>query len=170
MGSDLHPISIGGRTPLLDLIRVGIVDVGLGEETKPTQKLLDSWIECLHEAGVDLEEYGQVELDLFNGGLVDLSFPVYQRCTKYALTRLAWGPSPSDWEVQLEEQEEEYDMPGGWIEEDQDESNGNEKGGTEDSVDEEEDEEEGFVTGSEGNQDDSEEDADNEETAQEGHE
>ena len=169
MGSGLHPISLDQMTPLSDLLRVHIHIDDVKEEIIQTQKLLESWIECLHEAGVDLEEYGHIEADLYERGLVDWTFRIGETSTKMNMTRLAWGPSPSDWKIQLEVLEEEYDMPGGWIEEDQDESNRSEKGGTEDSSSEAE-EEEGFVTGSEGNQEDAEEDADNEETAQEGHE
>ena len=94
--------------------------------------LLEIWLEDLQISGIDLDEYGRVEYACF-----------IEFCNKHFFRRRKWdddsqcwreiagldiasfiyGPSPSDWEIKLKEVEETYEIPGGipggWVEEDQ---------------------------------------------------
>ena len=87
--------------------------------------LLNIWLECLQESGVDLEAYGQKETDLHQRGLVSWTWlPWESKPGRWLLTSLTYGPSPSDWKVDMEYQPEDTaeslaKMPGGWIEDEQ---------------------------------------------------
>ncbi len=102
------------------------------KETWELRCLLKTWLECLQESGVDLEEYGRKEADLDEQGLVSWSWHQYPD-TKVFLTSLTYGPSLGDWKVRMEYRVEEMTgmpvktpvkMPGGWIEDDDDDSEG----------------------------------------------
>ena len=86
--------------------------------------LLNIWLECLRESGVDLEAYGQKETDLHRRGLVSWTWLLWgSKPGRWLLTSLTYGPSPSDWKADMEYQPEDAaeslaKMPGGWIEED----------------------------------------------------
>ena len=164
LGSDLHPIAHNLDTPFTNLLYYYIYyyEEGTVSRVVGLQEVLRIWVDGLEEAGVDLVAYGQMELDLHEQGLVNWTFPTYEKCTRYCLAGLTWGPSPTDWKVEMEELEEEYDIPGAWIEDNVDESNVGDEEGSEDFPDENVDE------ASESENEQSEEGT--EEPEQEGHE
>lgn len=103
------------------------------EATEP-QELASSlkiWLECLQESGIDLEEYGRKKLDLHQQGLVSWTWNVYPGKNSevtWSLTSLTYGPSPSDWKIDMELQSKDVaesprKMPGGWVEDDHGEGN-----------------------------------------------
>lgn len=85
------------------------------------------WLEDLHDSGIDLEEYGGKELELYEMGLTDSPFK-YRRyggdenSRTCCIARFVYGPLPSDWDVVLEKQEPVPEnpgsVPGGWIDDD----------------------------------------------------
>lgn len=87
--------------------------------------LLDIWLECLQESGVDLEAYGRKETDIHRQGIVAWTWkPARAESGVWCLTSLTYGPSPSDWQIDVEYQPEDAaeslaKMPGGWIEDGQ---------------------------------------------------
>ncbi len=91
--------------------------------------LLRVWLEYLQKSGVDLEQYGQKEADLYEQGLVSWNWRLHDYLDMDVfLTNLTWGPSLSDWKVRVEfhviEEAPEMPlktlvkMPGGLIEDD----------------------------------------------------
>lgn len=109
--------------------------------------LLNIWLEDLQESGVDLEEYGRKETEL--NELTNWCFfcyefigdgPYTRRKGLWVVKNLTYGPSPSDWKLEVEWQivdatEDPKKMPGGWIEED-------DSGGDESQVEEDQDSDE----------------------------
>ena len=77
---------------------------------------LSSWLESLQEFGVNLEEYGEKEIDLHDQDLVPWSFHEPEWDFRLVLTDLTYGPLPSDWKVtwMIQDEETPY-LPGGWI-------------------------------------------------------
>ena len=94
--------------------------------------LLHIWLQCLQDSGIDLEEYGREETELHEQGLVSWSggpfgFTDY---LSWSLTNLTYGPTLGEWNLSIELSYEELpespgnmrgDMPGGWIEDDENE-------------------------------------------------
>ena len=148
-GADLHFISSLSKTPFLDLLKGLFLeapmeppvsdpdDLGSMEhsvcntlEARCSQLevlpwLLNIWLECLQESGVDLEAYGRKETALHQQGLVPWTWlPWRSGPGRWLLTSLTYGPSPSDWKADMEYQPEDAaeslaKMPGGWIEDEQ---------------------------------------------------
>ncbi|KAG7005760.1 hypothetical protein G7Y79_00018g045670 [Physcia stellaris] len=81
-----------------------------------TAWIFDTWLESLQECGINLEEYGQKEIDLHDQGLVSWSYYYPKWGSTLVLTDLTYGPLPSDWNVTwvVQEKETPY-IPGGWI-------------------------------------------------------
>ena len=79
-------------------------------------RCLSAWLESLQECGVNLEEYGQAEIDLQDQGQVSWSFYSRKFRSTWVLTGLTCGPQPSDWKItwELRDKETPY-IPGGWI-------------------------------------------------------
>lgn len=84
--------------------------------------LLNFWLEFLQESGVDLEDYGQKEVDLRLRGLVSWTWEWPSDPEKPALflKNIRYGPSPNDWKVDIEYRhrrrraaESPVKMPGG---------------------------------------------------------
>lgn len=144
-GSSLHHVHKGGRTPFLELLFTHIFH----SQAQPPfdQFLLRIWLEDLHEAGVNLEDYGRCEIKLREREMVCWSFPVDKKLVPWdfpmietnlawTLEELVWGPSPNDWKIQLKRMdhfsahESKYRIPGSWTEDDQIGA-GQEKGGGE---------------------------------------
>lgn len=84
------------------------------------------WLKDLHDSGIDLEEYGRKELELYEMGLTVRSFGYMryegdENFRTWCIARFVYGPLPSDWDVVLEEQELEpvpgnpARVPGAWI-------------------------------------------------------
>lgn len=100
---------------------------------RPAQLLLNSWLECLQESDVDLEEYGRKEVDLQKQGLVSWVWPIPLEKGdflegEWSIKCLTYGPLPSDWNIDIryrvaEVAESPKKMPGGWIEDDHYEQN-----------------------------------------------
>lgn len=127
MNPDLHAISFTRRTPFLDLLE------GLSSPFFPNRELplgyIRIWLGDLQKGGVDLEAYGREEVQLHQRGLVswewegnDWSNITIWVTVTWLLTSLTYGPSPSDWQICLEQKPEPScddlgDIPGGWIEE-----------------------------------------------------
>ena len=92
--------------------------------TRKIHMLLNTWLVCLQESGVDLEEYGRTELEYFQRGLVSWIWlsDLASIDGKWFFTILTYGPSPSDWEIDIEwceaPPENPGKMPGGWIDDD----------------------------------------------------
>lgn len=123
----LHCISYTGQTPFSMLILGSLV---LGDFSRENLRVtLLFWLEDLHDSGIDLEEYGRKELELYETGLTDRPFE-YERYEgdenfrTWCVTHFAYGPLPSDWDVVLEEQkpvpENPGSVPSGWIDDDDD--------------------------------------------------
>ncbi len=113
-----------------------------------------TWLEDLHDSGIDLEEYGRKELELYETGLTDRSFEItryeggeinnIRRC----IARFVYGPLPSDWDVVLEEQErvpgKPARVPGAWIDDaDDDDDDDNDDEVDEDDEDDNDEGDEG---------------------------
>lgn len=87
-------------------------------------QLLYTWLEFLQECGVDLEEYGRKETDLHQQGLVPWNWRnFFSLRERWFLTSFTYGPSPSDWKVEMELRYEDATesvakVPGEWIEDD----------------------------------------------------
>ncbi len=101
------------------------------------------WLEDLHDSGIDLEEYGRKELELYETGLTDRSFAywIYEGGIRtWCITHFVYGPLPSDWDVVLEEQErvpgKPARVPGAWIDDADDDDDDNDDEGDEDDNDE----------------------------------
>lgn len=102
---------------------IGIHRWSLWQYWKPSH-VLYTWLKWLRESGVDLHEYGRKETDLHQQGLVRWnwrSFPSSRK--RWFLTNLTYGPSPSDWKLDLEIRHEDASesvakVPGEWIEDD----------------------------------------------------
>ena len=92
--------------------------------TRKIHLLLNTWLLCLQESGVDLEEYGRIEVEYHQRGLVSWTWPSSLRSVdaEWFLTILTYGASPSDWKIDLEWREappgDPAKMPGGWIDDD----------------------------------------------------
>ena len=89
--------------------------------------LISSWLECLQEIGVDLEEYGRKEVELHREGLVSWTWDLYRIDVDIKIQSLVYGPLPSDWNLEVDfaersavgsPQRKSQRMPGGWIEDD----------------------------------------------------
>ena len=128
-----HNKDCTGKTPFLNLfwylwikcMSTAAEDVILA--CRRPELLLNLWLTCLQEAGVDLEEYGRKEMELHEEGLISW---VLKDSTTWkgdwilVLKTFTYGPSPSDWEVQLERRDAKADAeprktPGAWIEDDE---------------------------------------------------
>ena len=92
-----------------------------------TQKihfLLETWLMCLQESGVDLEEYGREEIQAHQRGLVSWTWRSFVQGldAEWFLTILTYGPLPSDWKTDIEWRElgpeSSGEMPGGWVDDD----------------------------------------------------
>ena len=106
--------------------------------------LLKNWLEDLQESGVDLEEYGRVESELYQQEHVDWDWsgdesnPDGTSCrATWIITSLEYGPSSSDWKIEVDYQidravEDIGKIPGGWVEDD-------DSDGEDDSLDAEDD-------------------------------
>lgn len=116
-----------GERRLLELIR-SCLDLQ-GWERDIFQVALLIWLENLHVSGINLEEYGRKELELYEQGLAAWLFygEVWTpdggqvemvRC----MIRLDYGPLPSDWDVVVEEHvsvpPNPGRVPGGWAADD----------------------------------------------------
>lgn len=83
--------------------------------------LLSTWLVCLQESGVDLEEYGRIETEFHQRGLVSWTWPSILQGVdaKWLLTILTYGPSPSDWKIDIQWREAPPGnlgkMLGGWV-------------------------------------------------------
>ncbi len=125
----LH-VSSHFRTPLLNLVYWFLFEIKYQEELQ-LPLLLNIWLESLRTCGVDLEEYGRAEVDLFQQGLVDWGSDWWET---WRITSFEYGSSPNDWSIEVEQLSDSSsdspgNMPGGWIEDDQ-------SGGEADVVDE----------------------------------
>ena len=94
--------------------------------------LLKIWLEDLQESGVDLEEYGRKETELHQQQLTvwnfdhfeyDADFSPTGREGTWVVKNLIYGPSTSDWKLEMDywgkdAAENLKKMPGDWIEED----------------------------------------------------
>ena len=132
MWPEVHNIGPDSRTPLTDLIADYIFYRNVFVPFRlmaGVPRLLDLWLSCLVESGVDLELYGRKEVELHEQGLVswvfnneDPRFPPYS----HALRILTYGPTPNDWKLSIDE-----------IDHVQDENNGSEGEEATESVHEE---------------------------------
>ena len=86
--------------------------------------LLNTWLAYLQESGVDLEEYGRIEVEYHQRGFVSWTWPSSLRSVdaEWFLTVLTYGPSSSDWKIDIEWRAaapgNPGKMPGGWIDDD----------------------------------------------------
>lgn len=86
--------------------------------------ILYTWLESLQECGVDLHEYGRKETDLHKQGLVSWEvISDFLSSDRLLLTSFTYGPSPSDWTLDLEYPRKDTTeslakVPGGWVEDD----------------------------------------------------
>lgn len=127
-GADLHHISVEPCTPFLKLFSryLGLRHNPLDRDLflSKLSFLLAIWLECLQKCGVDLYEYGRKETDLHQQGLVSWDrFSSWSLQNRYYLTNITYGPSPSDWKLELEYRPEDATesvakVPGGWVEDD----------------------------------------------------
>lgn len=77
---------------------------------------LSAWLEILQECGINLEEYGEKEIDLHDQNLVSWSCYYPKWGSTLVLTDLTYGPLPSDWKITWDFQDKETPyIPGGWI-------------------------------------------------------
>ena len=89
--------------------------------TQKIQLLLKTWLVCLQESGVDIEEYGRREMEFHQRGLVSWTWPSILQGVDadWLLTILTYGPSPSDWKIDIQWREvppgNHGKMPGGWV-------------------------------------------------------
>ena len=149
-GAPLHYIDARFYTPLLvhfwSLFETlpspdDSEDASISKVSESLYLALIDWLESLQECGVNLEEYGEKEVDLRDQGQVSWSFNT-KRNAIVALTYLTYGPLPSDWKVTwvLRDKETPY-IPGGWIgDDDSDEEDGSLEDEDEDDPAEDEDE------------------------------
>lgn len=134
---NLHQISNSFKTPFVQLLK-GLLQFQVPRfviqyEEIPLRlpTLLKDWLEDLQESSVDLEEYGRVESELYEQGVVDWDWDVAEfdleanvvRRARWFIRCLEYGPSPSDWDVEMVYRRESAvedigKMPGGWIEDD----------------------------------------------------
>jgi len=128
------------RTPLNDLVLESLFGLESNQD-RQLPELLNIWLQGLQDCGVDLEEYGRKETELYEQGLVCWGFSPSPP-EIWGITSLTYGSSPSDWSIKLELLDDSdtgtpKDMPGGWVENnesddgesDDDESDGDESGG-----------------------------------------
>ena len=153
-GANVHFISSDARTPFLYLFQeLGLdiiweYDYNHRERMEPTKLLefttnhlsepnawtanmtqkihllLNTWLVCLQESGVDLEEYGRIEMEYHQRGLLSWTWPSNWPGVdaEWLLTILTYGPSPSDWKINIEWREapprNPGKVPGGWVDDD----------------------------------------------------
>lgn len=162
---NLHCISFARRTPLLELIRSCLIFDGLTRDT--LLAVLVTWLEALHDSSIDLEEYGRKEIELYKQGLTSWVLDtrsIYPdgslRIREIYILCFTYGPLPSDWDIVLKNQEPVPEkparVPGGWIDDDDEEDEDGEDG-----EDEDEDGEDGDGDRGDGGEDDGEDDGGN---------
>ena len=89
--------------------------------TQKINLLLYTWLVYLQESGVDLEEYGRIEMEFHQRGLVSWTWQsnLPGVDAEWLLTILTYGPSPSDWKIDIQWREappgNPGKMPGGWV-------------------------------------------------------
>ena len=122
-GAPLHYIdTFFYGTPLTALIRCSINVAYDPDDLEGASiygrlyRSLSAWLESLQECGINLEEYGEKEIDLHDQGLVFWSFDYPWWKFTFVLTNLTYGPQPSDWKVTwiIQDRETPY-IPGEWI-------------------------------------------------------
>ena len=92
--------------------------------TEKINLLLNTWLLWLQKSGVNLEEYGRTEMEYHQRGLVSRTWPssFLGVDAEWLLTILTYGPSPSDWEIDIEWREvppgNPGKVPGEWIDDD----------------------------------------------------
>ena len=86
--------------------------------------LLNTWLLCLQESGVDLEDYGRFEMEYHQRRLVSWTWPSNLQGVdaEWFLTILTYGPSPRNWKIDIKWREaapgNPGKMPGAWIDDD----------------------------------------------------
>ena len=92
--------------------------------TQKIHLLLNIWLLCLQESGVDLEKYGRIEMEYHQRGLLSWTWPsnLPGVDAEWFLTILTYGPSPSNWKIDIKWREAAPSnpgkMPGGWVDDD----------------------------------------------------
>lgn len=134
-GSDIHRVSSGSRTPLMDLLaEVTKSVIEPGED--PLQVALKIWLEELRESGINLETYGRQEAELHKRDLVRWDFEGSETLPDGARKEVRWtvksfifGSHPRDWYIRICKQadlptrepeqivQSREVIPGGWVEE-----------------------------------------------------
>ena len=166
---NLHRIGAWERTPFLEFVDeiVEYADRDSDDFSLP----LYSWLDALHFSGVDLNEYGRKELELHEQGLTSwrgtVWIPWASTLQLFSITEFEYGPLPSDWHVRISFDQEDLDVespgkiPGGWIEEDDDDQEDTDA--EDDTDDDGKDDDGGWIKEYDDNQEDTDEedDADN---------
>lgn len=119
----LHCISLERRTPFVELV-AGCLDLrNLGRDAVHASLFI--WLEDLHDSGVDLEEYGRKEIELYEENQTTWGFRYEESDLSLAqgyMECFSYGPLPSDWKLVLRGQKpipgKPVTVPGGWIDDD----------------------------------------------------
>ncbi|KAL6717700.1 hypothetical protein ACLMJK_005615 [Lecanora helva] len=148
---DLHVQSHDGQTPFMSLLNEFSPSPGESGYSVSLFRSMAPWLQALHDHGVDLQEYGRREFEIYE------AYPDCFDKTRYTyyeiennLRKGVWhivdfkyGPLPSDWDIIVEEKRDEDtpsgEMPGGWIDEEYEEKGeeeAEEKNEVEDEIEE----------------------------------
>lgn len=119
----LHCISSQRRTPFLELVAGCLNRGNFGGDAVHASLLI--WLEDLHDSGVDLEDYGRKEIELYKENQTTWVFEYFESDSSWAegyVESFSYGPLPSDWKLVLRGQKpipgKPARVPGGWIEDD----------------------------------------------------
>jgi hypothetical protein len=114
-GSDVHNFRSGPcipspfteidlyNTPLSTIIRS--IPITSSHPSRRAKQVIKVWLKLLHNAGVDLEEYGRVENEMRESGKISKVFHAFMsRCwNRLEITKLWIGHTPDDFYIELED-------------------------------------------------------------------
>ncbi|KAH8597774.1 hypothetical protein B0O99DRAFT_702385 [Bisporella sp. PMI_857] len=105
-GVDLHNV-VDRHSLLTSFIDGYIKACSLKRVTFCQNIAIQIWMADLQAVGVDLEDFGRAEALLFDSGCVLKDYISYSFGDVYRLNKFIYGPSPQDWHLMLEVQEQE---------------------------------------------------------------
>jgi hypothetical protein len=124
---DIHHV-VGRQTPLSAFLS-GYFESFEYDMVTPSacNTALKIWLTDLKSAGVDLDDFGRAEKDLYDSGAIGEDYPASWVRGQYRLINFTYGTSPHDWHLWISEasdlfagefwdmiQREEEVMPGAW--------------------------------------------------------
>ncbi|KAI1081378.1 hypothetical protein F5B20DRAFT_63152 [Whalleya microplaca] len=138
---DVHATDIDRRTALIVLIhdaaflwfyhplQMGSRRYNIGKPLISMHRTLEAWLDAMRQVGVDLNDYGRREMELFRQ--IDLNIiRIGGWLDALRLIGITYGPRPEDWRIHIDEptdgfagefweliEDKPLPIPGAWIDE-----------------------------------------------------